>query len=135
MLEPQNKTEDDTLRLTSEIHVLIELKVCTLTGVEDLTVLVLWSYRLSSAIETLKRPAIRALRMYPTDLRRFHNIANSDDIPAIGTVFVARPTIIHFVIYDKWNNIPHFTQTEKYGREPCEPSLTSYYAHHSWFSI
>ena len=37
--------------------------------------------------------------------------------------------------YDKWNNIPHYTQTEKYGRGPCEPSLTSYYAHHSQFSI
>ena len=33
-------------------------------------------------------------------------------------------------LYDRWNNIPHYTQTEKYGRGPCEPSLTSYYAHH-----
>ena len=47
--------------------------------------------------------------------------------------------LLHFqwflVIYDRWNNIPHYTHTEKYGREPCEPSLTSYYAHHSQFSI
>ena len=26
---------------------------------------------------------------------------------------------------DKWNNIPHQTQTEINGRGPCEPSLTS----------
>ena len=34
-------------------------------------------------------------------------------------------------MYDRLNNIPHFIQTEKYGRGPCEPSLTSYHAHHS----
>ena len=34
-------------------------------------------------------------------------------------------------MYDRWNSIPHYAQTEKYGRGPCEPSLTSYYAHHS----
>ena len=28
-------------------------------------------------------------------------------------------------IYEKWNNIPHGTQTEINGRGPCEPSLTS----------
>ena len=33
-------------------------------------------------------------------------------------------------LYDKWNNIPHYTQTEIYGRGACEPSLTSYYTHH-----
>ena len=27
--------------------------------------------------------------------------------------------------YEKWNNIPHYTQTEINGRGPCEPSLTS----------
>merc|ERR1711911_227947 len=39
------------------------------------------------------------------------------------------------LLYEKWNNIPHYTQTEINGRGPCEPSLTSYYAHHSQFSI
>ena len=34
-------------------------------------------------------------------------------------------------LYDRWNNIPHYTQTKINGRGPCEPSLTSYYAHHS----
>ena len=34
-------------------------------------------------------------------------------------------------VYEKWNNIPHYTKTEKYGRGPCEPSLTSYYMQHS----
>ena len=29
------------------------------------------------------------------------------------------------VQYEKWNNIPHYTQTEINGRGPCEPSLTS----------
>ena len=33
--------------------------------------------------------------------------------------------------YDRWNNIPHYTPTAKYGRGPCKPSLTSYYARHS----
>ena len=33
--------------------------------------------------------------------------------------------------YDRWNHIPHYTQTEEQARGPCEPSLTSYYAHHS----
>ena len=36
---------------------------------------------------------------------------------------------------DKWNNIPDYTQTEINGRGPCEPSQTSLYAHHSYFSI
>ena len=27
--------------------------------------------------------------------------------------------------HEKWNNIPHYTQTEINGRGPCEPSLTS----------
>ena len=44
------------------------------------------------------------------------------------------PPLVHLSqtapMYDKWNNIPHYTQTEKYGRGPCEPSLNSYYAHH-----
>ena len=26
--------------------------------------------------------------------------------------------------YDNWNNILQYTQTEKYGRKPCEPSLS-----------
>ena len=25
------------------------------------------------------------------------------------------------IFCDRWNNIPHFTQTEKCGRGPCEP--------------
>ena len=28
-------------------------------------------------------------------------------------------------LYEKWNNIPHYTQTEINGRGHCEPSLTS----------
>ena len=32
---------------------------------------------------------------------------------------------------DKWSNIPHYIQTEINGRGPCEPSLTSWYAHYS----
>ena len=28
-------------------------------------------------------------------------------------------------LYDKWNNIPHYTQFEMNGRGPQEPSLTS----------
>ena len=38
---------------------------------------------------------------------------------------------ITITVYDRWNNIPHYTQTKINGRGPCEPSLTSYYAHHS----
>ena len=34
-------------------------------------------------------------------------------------------------LYEKWNNIPHYTQTEINGRGPCEPSVISWYAHHS----
>ena len=26
-------------------------------------------------------------------------------------------------LYEKWNNIPHYTQTETNERGPCEPSL------------
>ena len=29
------------------------------------------------------------------------------------------------------NSVPHYIQTAKCGRGPCEPTLTSYYAHHS----
>ena len=36
--------------------------------------------------------------------------------------------------YDKWNSVPHYI-TEKYGGGPCEPSLTSFYADKSLFSI
>ena len=32
-------------------------------------------------------------------------------------------------LYDKWNNIPHYTQTEINGIGPYEPSLT----HHVYF--
>ena len=28
------------------------------------------------------------------------------------------------VAFEKWNTIPHYTQTEIKGRGPCEPSLT-----------
>ena len=33
-----------------------------------------------------------------------------------------------------YKQLYHYTQTEKYGRRPCEPPLTSYYAHHTQFS-
>ena len=36
-----------------------------------------------------------------------------------------------YIKYDNQNNVPHFTQTEKNGRGPCEPSLISYHLHHS----
>ena len=53
-----------------------------------------------------------------------------------GMVYPRETVVFNlFLVYDRWNNIPHYTQTEKYGRGPCEPSLTSYYAHHSQFSI
>ena len=57
-------------------------------------------------------------------------------------IFSASYSVVSFVcssiclyINDIRNNIPHYTQTERYGRGPCEPSLTSYYAHHSKFSM
>ena len=38
--------------------------------------------------------------------------------------------------YDNWNNIPTIhISTKPNGRRPCEPSLISYYAYHSLFSI
>ena len=46
------------------------------------------------------------------------------------TLLFKKCMIWMFLMYDRWNNIRHYTQTEKYGRGPCEPSLTSFYAHH-----
>ena len=54
-------------------------------------------------------------------------------IQIIRVVFAALLVSLIISYYDKWNNIPHHTQTETNGRGPCEPSLTSEYAHHSLF--
>ena len=31
----------------------------------------------------------------------------------------------HLDYNDRWNNFPHYTQTENDGRGPCEPSLVN----------
>ena len=54
---------------------------------------------------------------------------------ALTTLSCDRPCplvdlLVYYSLYDKWNNIPHYTQTEKYERAPYEPALSSYYAHH-----
>ena len=50
-------------------------------------------------------------------------------IKNMAGLFVIRDSLVGS--HDSWNNIPHYTQPEKYGRGHCKPSLTSYYAHHS----
>ena len=61
----------------------------------------------------------------------FFRDRSADKMFSISVISMVDCLLLQLLIYDRWNNIPHYTQTEKYGKGPCEPSLTSYYAHHS----
>ena len=91
-------------------------------------------YKPNGELKTSTKGCKVVTMLPPVDLRmnavNKHFVQWAKTLQKIGNlirfIFCLSHRIRYWIrFYEKWNNIPHFTQTEINGREPCEPSLTS----------
>ena len=71
--------------------------------------------KMTEEVVGLKAMRVKHIRQMKADAEEFRKWKQAS----------AKEVLFSSCVYEKWNNIPHYTQTEINGRGPCEPPSTN----------